>query len=78
MKKITTKAIILQPRETSAQTVTGLPAPAALVFEEETIKVTLALKKSSVEFFKREADKHQTKYQKMIRELVDKYAVLYQ
>ena len=32
-----------------------LPAPEDLVFREEGIKVTLALSKRSVEFFKREA-----------------------
>jgi hypothetical protein len=52
-----------------------LPPPEELVFPgEETVKVTIALNKASVEFFKRQAKKHKTKYQKMIRELVDKYA----
>ena len=37
-----------------------LPAPAELAFREEAIKVTLALSKSSVDFFKSEASKHQT------------------
>jgi hypothetical protein len=51
-----------------------LPPPDQLVLKEENVKVTIALKKSSVEFFKREADKHHTSYQKMIRELVDRYS----
>lgn len=51
-----------------------LPAPHELVFPEETVKVTLSLKKSSIDFFKRAAKKHHTKYQKMIREVLDKYA----
>jgi len=51
-----------------------LPPPDQLVFPEETVKVTLSLTKSSIEFFKREAKKNKTKYQKMIRELVDRYA----
>jgi predicted DNA binding CopG/RHH family protein len=51
-----------------------LPLPDQLVLKEENVKVTIALKKSSVEFFKREADKHHTSYQKMIRELVDWYS----
>lgn len=54
-----------------------LPPPEKLVIPEDTIKVTLILKKSSVAFFKREATQHRTKYQKMIRELVDKYAMEY-
>ena len=51
-----------------------LPSPDQLVVPEETIKVTLSLTKSSLNFFKRQAKKHKTKYQKMIRELIDKYA----
>jgi hypothetical protein len=51
-----------------------LPAPEDLVFREEGIKVTLALSKRSVEFFKREAAKHNTQYQRMIRRLLDAYA----
>jgi predicted DNA binding CopG/RHH family protein len=37
------------------------------------VKVTLALSKSSVEFFKSEASKHHTQYQRMIRRLLDSY-----
>ncbi len=51
-----------------------LPAPGDLVFREEGVKVTLALSKRSVEFFKREAEKHNTQYQRMIRRLLDAYA----
>lgn len=40
-----------------------LPPPSELAFREEGIKVTLALSKSSVDFFKLEASKHQTQYQ---------------
>ncbi len=51
-----------------------LPAPEDLVFREEGVKVTLSLSKRSVEFFKREAAKHNTQYQRMIRRLLDAYA----
>lgn len=51
-----------------------LPHPDDLIFKEETVKVTLTLSKSSVEFFKEEAQKHHTQYQKMIRRLLDIYA----
>lgn len=51
-----------------------LPAPEDLVFREEGVKVTLALSKRSVDFFKREATKHNTQYQRMIRRLLDAYA----
>jgi hypothetical protein len=51
-----------------------LPAPEDLVFREEGVKVTIALSRRSVEFFKREAQKHHTQYQRMIRRLLDAYA----
>lgn len=51
-----------------------LPPPEQLAFREEGIKVTLTLGKESVEFFKSEAAKHHTQYQRMIRRLVDTYA----
>jgi hypothetical protein len=50
-----------------------LPPPGELVLREEGVKVTLALSKSSVDFFKAEAKKHQTQYQRMIRRLLDAY-----
>jgi predicted DNA binding CopG/RHH family protein len=50
-----------------------LPPTSELAFREEGVKVTLALSKSSVDFFKLEASKHQTQYQRMIRRLLDSY-----
>ncbi len=50
-----------------------LPSPEELAFKEDTVKVTIALSKSSVEFFKEKADEHHTAYQKMIRRLLDSY-----
>jgi len=50
-----------------------LPSPEELAFKEDSVKVTIALSKSSVDFFKREAKKHDTKYQQMIRRLLDAY-----
>jgi predicted DNA binding CopG/RHH family protein len=50
-----------------------LPSPEELAFKEDTVKVTITLSKSSVDFFKREAEKHDTKYQQMIRKLLDEY-----
>ena len=50
-----------------------LPSPADLAFREEGVKVTLALSKKSVAFFKAEATKHHTQYQRMIRRLLDAY-----
>jgi len=51
-----------------------LPRPEDLVFRDEGVKVTIALSKRSVEFFKAEARKHNTQYQRMIRRLLDAYA----
>ncbi len=50
-----------------------LPSPSELAFREEGVKVTLALSKKSLEFFKSEATKHRTQYQRMIRRLLDAY-----
>jgi predicted DNA binding CopG/RHH family protein len=55
-----------------------LPSPEQLVLKEENVKVTIALKRSSVEFFKKEAQKHHTSYQKMIRQLIDWYTTRHQ
>jgi predicted DNA binding CopG/RHH family protein len=51
-----------------------LPRPEELVFRDEGVKVTIALSKRSVEYFKGEARKHHTQYQRMIRRLLDAYA----
>ena len=51
-----------------------LPGPEDLIFRDEGVKVTIALSKRSVEFFKGEARKHNTQYQRMIRRLLDAYA----
>jgi len=54
-----------------------LPDPEQLAYREEGVKVTLALSRKSVEFFKHEAAKRGTQYQRMIRRLVDAYAQQY-
>jgi hypothetical protein len=51
-----------------------LPSPSELAFREESVKVTISLSKKSVEFFKTEASKYHTQYQRMIRQLLDSYA----
>jgi hypothetical protein len=55
-----------------------LPRPEDLVFRDDGVKVTIFLSKRSVEFFKNEARKHNTQYQRMIRRLLDAYAVHHQ
>jgi hypothetical protein len=55
-----------------------LPPPEALVLRKDKVKVTLELNKGSIDFFKREARKQKTSYQKMIREVVDIYVSHFQ
>ncbi len=50
-----------------------LPSPDELGFRDESVKVTISLSKRSVEFFKAQATKHHTQYQRMIRQLLDAY-----
>jgi hypothetical protein len=47
------------------------PSPSESAFREEGVKVTPAPGKKSIEFFKFEATKHHTPYQRMIRRLLD-------
>ncbi len=54
-----------------------LPQPEELVYQEETVKVTLNLSKSSVDFFKKLARRHGSQYQKVIRNLLDNYTSHY-
>jgi predicted DNA binding CopG/RHH family protein len=54
-----------------------LPSPDELAFRDEGVKVTIALSKRSVEFFKSHAAKNQTQYQRMIRQLLDAYVDAY-
>ena len=55
-----------------------LPPPEQLAFAEQNVKVTIALSKSSVEFFKKQAEKHHSQYQRMIRTLLDYYVSQHQ
>ena len=55
-----------------------LPKPENLVMRDEKVKVTISLSKNSVEFFKSEAKRLDTNYQKMIRNLIDIYVNEYQ
>jgi hypothetical protein len=55
-----------------------LPSPDQLAFREEGVKITIALSRRSVEFFKAEAARHNMQYQRMIRRLIDAYVDAYQ
>jgi hypothetical protein len=66
----------LRPRRYS---IPAVPAAICLVLGmDETIKVTLALGKDSVRFFKKQAKMQKVPYQRMIKNLVDRYASSYQ
>ena len=54
-----------------------LPSPEDLTFKEDTVKVTLNLSRSSIEFFKQLAQKNGSQYQKVIRKLLDSYTSHY-
>jgi predicted DNA binding CopG/RHH family protein len=54
-----------------------LPSPDELVIKSDTIKVTLNLSKSSLDFFKKIAEEHGGQYQKIIRNLLDRYSAMY-
>jgi predicted DNA binding CopG/RHH family protein len=51
-----------------------LPSPEELVHRDTNIKVTINLKKTSVNFFKNVARKHHSQYQRVIRNVLDSYA----
>lgn len=54
-----------------------LPPPAELVMPDDNVKVTLMLDRQSVEFFKAQAKRHGAKYQRMMREILKRYAHLH-
>jgi predicted DNA binding CopG/RHH family protein len=54
-----------------------LPSPDQLVLRQENVKVTINLRKHSIVFFKEIAKKNKTKYQRVIRSVLDKYAEHY-
>ncbi len=55
-----------------------LPPPEELFPpKSDTVKVTIVLKKASVDFFREAARKHHAKYQRMIRRVLDGYVARY-
>jgi len=51
-----------------------LPPPEVLAHSPVRVKVTIALSKSSVDYFKKVAQKYHTPYQTIMRRLIDAYA----
>ena len=62
-----------EPIELGERVPDFLPSPRALAEADEVVKVTIALSKSSVAFFKQAAEENNSSYQKMIRRLLDEY-----
>jgi predicted DNA binding CopG/RHH family protein len=51
-----------------------LPPPKDLRLKKKTIKVTISLSKSSVDFFKKQAESRHVPYQAIIRKVLDLYS----
>jgi len=54
-----------------------LPPPEKLIMPSRRVKITLVLDEDSVDFFKTQAGKHGTKYQRMMREVLRRYVMLH-
>jgi predicted DNA binding CopG/RHH family protein len=54
-----------------------LPPPEQLIRREPKVKITITLNSTSVDFFKKYAEKNKVKYQTMINEVLDLYAKKY-
>ena len=51
-----------------------LPSPQELAKSDHRVKITIELDETTVSFFKREAEAQNTKYQRMMREILNYYA----
>lgn len=51
-----------------------LPSPQELAKSDHRVKITIELDESTVSFFKKEAEAQNTKYQRMMREILNYYA----
>ena len=62
-----------EPLEMGRRVDDFLPRPEQLVFRPKGVKVTITLSEESIAYFKNEAERLQTPYQRMIRNLIDEY-----
>ncbi len=62
-----------EPIELGERVPDFLPSPQELAEADEVVKITIALSKNSVAFFKQAASESNSSYQKMIRRLLDEY-----
>ncbi len=65
------------PSENAIEIPDFLPPPHELAKAKTTIIVTIGLDSKTIAFFKKKAAKHGTKYQKMIREVLERYVSHY-
>ena len=54
-----------------------LPPPSELAKAPRLVRITIELDHNSVLFFQKQAEKHKTKYQRMIREILKRYVSHY-
>ena len=52
-----------------------LPSPAEIARSMDKIKITITLTGDSIEYFKKQAEKHDIQYQRLIRSILDEYVV---
>lgn len=62
------------PIEKINQTAKKMGYPIGLVASEKKVLVTIYLNKFTIDFFKKEANRYHTKYQRMMRTVLDLYA----
>ena len=53
--------------------VKGLPPPSGLDLQEKKVLISLYLNQSTIRFFKKEANRHGTKYQRLMRAVLERY-----
>ncbi len=63
-----------QPLTREEEAIFGLPSPEELVSESPSTKITLAVDVEALDFFKGEAKRLNTSYQRMMRNLLTAYA----
>ena len=59
------------------RSVKGMPYPIGLAPNQKKVLVSIYLNKPTVDLFKKEANKYHTKYQRMMRAVLDRYADLH-
>ena len=67
-------AEIAEALESANKLTDFLPTPDQLILKTEKEKITIAIDKSSLELFKKYANKHNAKYQTMINSVLGSYA----